>query len=216
MNYQKKTRRIKLKKLLVIGLSIILFLLFTNCDNTKKVNPDETKATEKIESGSNIKEISGQKTIKIKEAKAGQQSIPNEWYGFQEGLELAKQKNKHIVIDFYADWCKWCKVMDEKTFSVPEVEKYLFENFVPIRVNTELNDQVTFQGKTFSLRQLSSVFGVKGLPSLAFLTSEQEMVTLIPGYIKKDKFMKILEYINKECYKKQIPFEDFLQDDNCK
>ena len=106
--------------------------------------------------------------------------------------------------------------MDEKTFSVPEVKKYLFENFVPIRVNTELNDQVTFQGKTFSLRQLSSIFGVKGLPSLAFLTSEQEMVTLIPGYIKKDKFMKILEYINKECYKKQIPFEDFLQDDNCK
>jgi thioredoxin-related protein len=210
MNYQKKTRKIKLKKLLVIGLSIISFLLFTNCDNTKKVNPDETKATEKIESGSNIQEYSGQKITKIKEAKTDQQSIPNEWYGFQEGLELAKQENKHIVIDFYADWCKWCKVMDEKTFSVLKVKKYLFENFVPIRVNTELNDQVTFQGKTLSLRQLSSVFGVKGLPSLAFLTPEQEMITLIPGYIKKDKFMKILEYINKEYYKEQIPFEDFF------
>ena len=211
-----------MKKLLVIGLSIISFILFANCNNAKKVNSDGIETTEKIEnikkneSESNIKINSEQKPAQINDKKVPKKSDVNEWYGFEEGLKKAKQENKHIIIDFYADWCKWCKVMDKKTFSVPEVEKYLFENFVPIRVNTELNDQVTFQGRTMSLRQLSGAFGIKGLPSLAFLTPNQEMITLIPGYIEKDQFMKILEYINKKCYAKQIPFENFLEDDNCK
>ncbi len=186
-----------MKKLLPI-LLITLLALLISCDNDKKVSPAKEKA------------------IKTKTNIEHQKTSHKEWYNFQEGLEIAKQENKHIVIDFYADWCKWCKVMDEKTFSVPEVENYLFENFVPIRVNTELNDEITFKGKTLSLRQLSGAFGVKGLPSLAFLTPEQEMITLIPGYIEKDQFMKILEYINKKCYTKQIPFETFLEDDNCK
>ncbi len=202
-----------MKRILLIVLSISMLSLFAGCDNTEKVKPDQISTTKAIEKKSDIEK---QKTTKVKEDRTVHKSNPKEWYGFQEGLEIAAQDNKHIVIDFYADWCKWCKVMEEKTFSVPKVEKYLFENFVPIRVNTELNDQITFQGKTFSKRQLSGAFGVKGLPSLAFLTSKQEMVTLIPGYIKEDKFMKILKYISKECYVKQIPFENFLQNDDCK
>ncbi|MEA3499998.1 MAG: DUF255 domain-containing protein, partial [Candidatus Marinimicrobia bacterium] len=176
-----------MKKILLIALSITLLSLFAGCDDTNKVKPDQKQVTEKTDkiqkakNESNIVEDSDKKTIKVKEDRTVYKSNPKEWYGFQEGLKIAEQEDKHIVIDFYADWCKWCKVMEEKTFSVPKVEKYLFENFVPIRVNTELNDQITFQGKTFSKRQLSGAFGVKGLPSLAFLTSKQEMVTLIPG-----------------------------------
>lgn len=188
-----------MKKILLIILSITLISLLAGCDNTEKIKPDQEKAIKTIEKD-----------------KAVHKSNSKEWYDFQEGLKIAEQEDKHIVIDFYADWCKWCKVMDEKTFSVPKVEKYLFENFVPIRINTESDDQVTFKGKTFSKRQLSGAFGVKGLPSLAFLTSNQEMITLIPGYIEKDQFLKILEYINKECYKKQIPFKEFSKNDDCK
>ena len=32
-----------------------------------------------------------------------------------DALKLSKESNKPIMIDFYTDWCGWCKVLDEKS-----------------------------------------------------------------------------------------------------
>ena len=134
------------------------------------------------------------------------------WYGFEEGIQLATKEGKHVVIDFYTDWCKWCKVMDKETFSVPEVESYLFEHFVPIRINAEgATEKVQFQGQSFTFRELTSAFRVTGFPSIAFMTPTSEIITVIPGYIKKDMFLNILKYVNEECYKSQITLDEFIE-----
>ena len=39
------------------------------------------------------------------------------WHSFDEGSTKAKAEGKQILIDIYTDWCHWCKVMDEKTYS---------------------------------------------------------------------------------------------------
>ena len=104
--------------------------------------------------------------------------------------------------------------MDAKTFSDPEVEEYLFDNFIPIKLDAENTTKtVNFLGRTVTPRELTSAFQVTGFPSLAFLTPELEVITVIPGYIEKDKFIKILEYMDRECYKSQVSFEDFLKND---
>jgi len=134
------------------------------------------------------------------------------WYTFQDGMKLADSGYKHLVIDFYADWCHWCKVMDKETFSDPEVEKFLFENFIPIKLNAESSSEtITFRGQQLTPRQLTSAFQVTGFPSIAFLTPDMEVITIIPGYIKKDMFMNILEYVEHECYKSQVSFDEFLE-----
>ena len=38
------------------------------------------------------------------------------WMKFDEGIAKGSKENKNIIVDFYTDWCHWCKVMDEKTF----------------------------------------------------------------------------------------------------
>lgn len=134
------------------------------------------------------------------------------WYSFNEGIAKARQENKPIVIDFYTDWCGWCKVMDQKTFSVPEVEAYLFANFIPIRINAEnQTEKVKFQNKTFTPRQLTSAFQITGFPSVAFVTAKEEVITVVPGYIEKAQFLKMLEYIHQECYKSGVSFDEFLK-----
>ncbi len=134
------------------------------------------------------------------------------WYAFQDGMKLADSAEKHLVIDFYADWCHWCKVMDKETFSDPNVEKYLFENFIPIKLNAEsTSETITFRGQQLTPRELTSAFQVTGFPSIAFLTPDMEVITIIPGYIKKDMFMNILQYVEQECYKSQISFDEFLE-----
>ncbi len=134
------------------------------------------------------------------------------WYGFNEGMTLAAKEKKHVVIDFYTDWCGWCKVMDQKTFSEPTVNKYLFDNFVPIRINAESDkEKLTFQGKTYTPRELTRAFQVTGFPSIAFLSPEMEVLGVIPGYIEKDRFMNLLKFVHQECYKTDVSFDDFVK-----
>ncbi|HDR04482.1 MAG TPA: DUF255 domain-containing protein [Candidatus Marinimicrobia bacterium] len=137
------------------------------------------------------------------------------WHSFEEGMALAEKSDKHIIIDFYTDWCKWCKVMDQKTFSQPEVDSLLFEKFIPIRLNAESNETVTFQGQTLTYRQLTQAFGVRSFPSLAYLTPNQELITIIPGFIEKGPFLNILKYMHLKCYAANISFEDFLKKGGC-
>lgn len=141
----------------------------------------------------------------------------SQWLSFDKGLDHAKQSNKPVLIDFYTDWCHWCKVMDEKTFQNKDVEKRLTAEFVTIRINAEdQNSTVQFQGKSYTHPELTQYFGVRGFPTLAFLNSESEIITLIPGYVPAETFVHVLDYIRLKCYEKQMSFEDFVKSGGCK
>ena len=139
-----------------------------------------------------------------------------DWLKFNEGLTKAGKENKAVLIDFYTDWCHWCKVMDEKTFRDKAVEKKLKERFVTVRVNAEsMNEKVTYRNQTFSNPQLTRSFGVTGYPSLAFLTAKGDPITVVPGYVPAENFLQILNYVDKKCYEKQVSFEEFVKNGEC-
>jgi thioredoxin-related protein len=134
------------------------------------------------------------------------------WVKFDAGLAAAAKEKKHMIVDFYTDWCHWCKVMDEKTFSDAQVNKKLSERFVTVRLAAEnASEQATFHGNTYSNVELTRAFGVNGFPSLAFLDSNGEIITIVPGYVPPETFIQILEYIDQGCYKKQMSFDEFMQ-----
>jgi len=134
------------------------------------------------------------------------------WLEFEEGIDLAKEQEKDIIIDFYTDWCSWCKVMDEKTFSDPEVAEYMQENYISIRLDAEsTEDTLHFRGETWTPRELTYAFRVQGFPSYGFLTKDAEIITVIPGYIEKDKFLKILKYMHLKCYEDGININDYIE-----
>ena len=106
------------------------------------------------------------------------------WISFDEGLAKANIEKKHMIVDFYTDWCHWCKVMDEKTFNDAKVNKKLKERFITVRINAESRSETaTYKGKTFSNVELTQAFGVKGFPSLAFLNPDGDIITIVPGYV---------------------------------
>ncbi len=142
----------------------------------------------------------------------GSAASAGEWLPFNDGMALAAKENKHVVIDFYTTWCHWCKVMDRETFSNPEVKKYLAENFVTIRINAEsMSEQVSYKGQQMTPVALARAFGVKSFPSIAYLDREGQLVTLVPGFIPAKTFLPLLQYMQKECYKQQMTFEEFMK-----
>ena len=51
--------------------------------------------------------------------------------------EEAKQQNKLVFLDLTAEWCQFCKKMDETTYRDAEVVAYINEHFLPVRVSDE-------------------------------------------------------------------------------
>ena len=145
------------------------------------------------------------------EPKREQVSI-DQWVPFDVGMAFAEKTGRPVIIDFYTSWCRWCKVMDDKTFSDPEVKAYLSEHFVTIRLNAESrSERYSFRGKEYSPVELTRNFGVRGFPSLAYLDREGELITIVPGFVPKETFLPFLHYIRKECYKQQMSFDEFLK-----
>ncbi|HOO71488.1 MAG TPA: thioredoxin fold domain-containing protein [Spirochaetota bacterium] len=131
------------------------------------------------------------------------------WHDYDSGIKLAKKTKKPVVVDFYAEWCKWCKVMDEKTFNDPDVAKKLVKDYICIRIDTMSNKTLNFKNHRLTPQQFAQITGATGLPTVLFMDSDENIITRIPGYIDKNVFYPLLGYINDKCYLKNVSFEDY-------
>jgi len=103
-----------------------------------------------------------------------------------------------MMLNFYADWCGFCKKMDNETFKDAAVVNYLNENFISIKVNSDKEQQVARD------------FYVQGLPTIWFLSNDGERLTSLPGYVPADRLLPLLKFIHTESYKK-MKFSEFLK-----
>ncbi|MFC1651031.1 thioredoxin family protein [Candidatus Latescibacterota bacterium] len=137
----------------------------------------------------------------------------NNWYhDWNEGLAAAAKENKPIIVDFYTDWCKWCKVMDKETFAAPEVMDIMTAGWIKIKIDAEEEKKSgTFRDQTFEYNKLSAAFGVSGFPSYLFFNKAGEPITVISGYYETNKFIPVLDYFTKELYTKDVNFQEYIE-----
>ena len=63
---------------------------------------------------------------------------PVDWYPWgEEAFEKARRENKPILLSIGYSTCHWCHVMEEESFSDPQVAALINEVFVPIKVDRE-------------------------------------------------------------------------------
>lgn len=133
---------------------------------------------------------------------------PVKWKSFDSAITESKQENRKMVISVYTDWCSWCKKMEKSTYGNENVASYLNENFIPVKVNAESREKLSYMGQTISERELSKGFNISGYPSTVFLDENQQIITVIPGYIEAEQFLRILQFFKDDSYK-TMDFEDF-------
>ncbi|MCU7837304.1 MAG: protein-disulfide reductase DsbD [gamma proteobacterium symbiont of Taylorina sp.] len=96
-------------------------------------------------------------------------------------LALAKQQNKMLVLDFYADWCTYCKKMESTTFKSGKVISAL-QNFIVLQADVTAMDQED--------EALLKAYKIPAPPAILFFkpqTGEAKNYRLV-GYKNGDDF----------------------------
>ena len=126
------------------------------------------------------------------------------WISIEEAAKLAEGNNKKkFLIDVYTDWCGWCKVMDEKTFTDPQVISYLNENFHVVKFNAEQRETLTYKDKQYEWQATGRggynqlgyelLNGRMSYPSLVYLNARLELIRISPGYKEPGRLLLELE-----------------------
>jgi thioredoxin-related protein len=121
-----------------------------------------------------------------------------QWETYQQGIAKSKSDQKKVFLNFYADWCRYCKVMEKETFQNSAVIAYINRNFIPIKVNSDKEQQT------------AALYNVSGLPSTWFLSEKGERIGNRPGLITATEMLSILKYIQSDSYQK-MTFGDFVK-----
>jgi hypothetical protein len=82
----------------------------------------------------------------------------------QKAFQEAQVADKPVLLAISAVWCHWCHVMDETSYSDPEVIRLINERYVPIRVDNDERPDVNRR------------YNMGGWPTTAFLTPDGEIV----------------------------------------
>lgn len=106
------------------------------------------------------------------------------WYkSYDEGLAVALEQNKPMLVYFWAIWCQYCEKLHTSVYPDKEVSRLLSEKFVLVAVDLNENKKDVQR------------FSVQYPPHLIFLTPQSEIIMRIPGYIPKDDFLGVLNQI---------------------
>ncbi|HKY64247.1 MAG TPA: DUF255 domain-containing protein [bacterium] len=69
-------------------------------------------------------------------ASAGGSAIP--WQTWSERIfERAARENRLVLLDLEAVWCHWCHVMDEQTYSHPEIAELIERRYLAVKVDQD-------------------------------------------------------------------------------
>lgn len=142
-----------------------------------------------------------------------------QWLTWEQAVQRAKTdaQPKKIFIDFYTDWCGWCKRMDATTFADPNVVAYMNQHYYPVKFDAETTDTIVFNGTTFlnsdpsfkktgargkvHILAYSLLEGQLSYPSYAILDANFTRLHILKGYKPVESLMANLLFFSGEEFK---------------
>ncbi len=133
--------------------------------------------------------------------------VPKEkvnWLSF-ENLELAlKEEPKKVIIHFYADWCVYCKKMEQAVYTKPDIVDALKSEYYTVKFNVESTDTIQFGGQSFvNLNIGKKRMAYHQIPEL--LAGRKDIPLELPATVILDKDFNI-----EQRYYRYIPPKEML------
>lgn len=100
-----------------------------------------------------------------------------------EASRAALASDRDILVDFYADWCLWCKKIDERIFSTEEFVEATAGEYVYLRVDVDEEEGEDLQRR----------FRVSNLPTVLLMTPNRIEIGRVEGYAPPDRYLAEIE-----------------------
>lgn len=98
-------------------------------------------------------------------------------HSFAQAQSLAREAERHIISEFYTDWCPWCRKLEDSTLVHPMVQA-MADSFVFLRVNAELDTGLVTR------------YGVNAYPTVMLIEPNGNEVDRIIGYVGPEEFVE--------------------------
>lgn len=121
-----------------------------------------------------------------------------------EAIAQARKMDRPILVDLYADWCGWCKRLEEDVFSTPAFQSFA-EDFVLLRVDTEDGGEGS---------RLQERYDALSLPTTLVLDYQGVMIAEVKGYAPAAQYVATIQQEIKGFDELIRGFERFGQSDD--
>jgi thioredoxin len=105
------------------------------------------------------------------------QDFKDKIFDYTKSKEWNYEGDLPAIIDFYADWCQPCKMV------APILEELSDEYAGKINI---------YKVDTEKEQELSSVFGIRSIPSILFIPKDGQPM-MQPGALPKDSFVQVID-----------------------
>ena len=132
-------------------------------------------------------------------------------WSFNDLDSLQGVEQRDIMIFMKAEWCKFCKVMENKVFQEKEVSDMLNESFWVVIFDGESNEQVRFRGKTYSFLPTGNNTGVHefavyladssgkvSYPTLAVISPEEGIIFRYHSFLNKRQMLELGKHLTTQ------------------
>ena len=143
------------------------------------------------------------------------------WLTWEQAIEKNETEKRKILVDFYTDWCGWCKKMDVNTFDTEIISDYLNEFYYPVKFDAERKQTIIYKGKEYKfIRRGKSGYhelaaellgGKLSFPTVVFLDENSEIIQPIPGYQDARTFEMIIKFFAED-YHKRMPWPKYARE----
>ncbi len=110
------------------------------------------------------------------------------WLPSEEaGVRAAQASGKPVMVDFYADWCEACHELEALTFSNPEINNLIRNQFVAVRIDaTEMTPDIT---------SIIQKYGVPSLPTVIFLSPNGRRIhdLTVSTFVSAEEFLPMIK-----------------------
>lgn len=86
--------------------------------------------------------------------------------------KVSVRENKPMLLVFGAEWCGFCKKLEQTTLAEPDLAKYINENFVPVHLDFDKEERVV------------EILKVGPLPCTVVLSPQADLLEQFVGYME--------------------------------
>lgn len=140
------------------------------------------------------------------------------WMTWEEVEAASKVEQRKVFVYMHTTWCSWCKKMEGKTLSEPNIVAYLNENYYNVNFDAQHREDITFKGKVYQLVRagrhnfnelaIEITMGKMSFPSIVFMDENLNVIQPIPAYQGPQKFEKLMTYFAGD-FHKTTPWREY-------